>query len=31
MDEILGNKNLVESLKKGSKDAKLRKGVFVDV
>jgi hypothetical protein len=31
MDEILGNKNLVESMRKGSKDAKLRKGVFVDV
>ena len=31
MDEILGNTNLVESLRKGSKDAKLRKGVFVDV
>jgi len=31
MDEILGNKNLVASLKKGSKDAKLRKGIFVDV
>ncbi len=31
MDEILGNKDLVESLRKGSKDAKLRKGVFVDV
>ncbi len=30
MDEILGNKDLVESLRKGSKDAKLRKGVFVD-
>lgn len=26
MDEILGNKDLVESLRKGSKDAKLRKG-----
>ncbi len=31
MDEILGNKNLVEALTKGSKDAKLRKGFFVDV
>ncbi len=31
MDEILGNKGLVESLRKGSKDAKLSKGVFVDV
>jgi hypothetical protein len=31
MDEILGNKNLLESLKKGSLDAKERKGVFVDV
>ncbi len=31
MDEILGNKNLVESLRQGSKDVKLRKGVFVDV
>jgi hypothetical protein len=30
MDEILGNKNLVESLRKGAKDAKLRKGAFVD-
>ena len=31
MDEILRNSKLVESLKKGSKDARLRKGVFVDV
>lgn len=31
MDEILGNTNLLESLANGSKDAKLRKGVFVDV
>lgn len=31
MDEIFGNKNLVESLKSGSNDAKMRKGVFVDV
>ena len=31
MDEIRGNKNLVESLRKGSKNAKLRKGAFVDV
>lgn len=31
MDEILGNKNLVESMRKGSKYAKLIKGVFVDV
>jgi hypothetical protein len=31
MDEILGNINLVESLRNGSKDAKLRKGAFVDV
>jgi hypothetical protein len=31
MDEILGKKNLVESMRKGSKDAKLRKGVLVDV
>ena len=31
MDEILGNKDLVEFLRKGSKDVKLRKGVFVDV
>ena len=31
MDEILGNKNLLESMRKGSKDAKLRKGVLVDV
>lgn len=31
MDEIIGNKNLVESMRKGSKDAKLRKGVLVDV
>jgi len=30
-DEILANKNLVESLRKGSVDAKLRKGAFVDV
>jgi len=30
-DEILANKNLVESLRKGSEDAKLRKGAFVDV
>ncbi len=31
MDEILENKDLVEFLRKGSKDVKLRKGVFVDV
>jgi hypothetical protein len=31
MDEILGNKNLVESLRQSSKDAKLKKGAFVDV
>lgn len=31
MDEILGNINLLELLKKGSLDAKERKGVFVDV
>ena len=31
MDEIVGNENLVKSLKQGSRDAKLRKGVFVDV
>ncbi len=31
MDEILGNENLVESLKKASNEAKLRKGAFVDV
>lgn len=31
MDEILGNKNLEESLRKGSLDAKQKKGVFVDV
>ena len=31
MDEILGNTNLLKSLANGSKDAKLRKGVFVDV
>lgn len=31
MDEIIGNKNLVETLGKGSWDAKLGKGAFVDV
>jgi hypothetical protein len=31
VDEILGNTNLLESLANGSNDAKLRKGVFVDV
>ena len=31
MDEILENKDLVEFLRKGSKDVKIRKGVFVDV
>lgn len=31
MDEILGNKNLVKALKKGSRDAKQKKGGFVDV
>jgi hypothetical protein len=31
MDEILGNKNLAESLRKGSEDVKLSKGAFVDV
>ena len=31
MDEIMGNENLVKSLKQGTRDAKLRKGVFVDV
>ena len=31
MNEIIGNKNLVESLRNGSEDAKLSKGVFVDV
>lgn len=31
MDEILGSKNLEVSLRKGSLDAKQRKGVFVDV
>ena len=31
MDEILGKKNLVASLRKGSMDAKLKKGAFVDV
>lgn len=31
MDEIIGNKNLVETLGKGSRDAKLGKGAFVDV
>ncbi len=31
MDEILGNSSLVKSLKQGSKDAKLKKGAFVDV
>lgn len=31
MDEIVSNENLVESLKKASREAKLRKGAFVDV
>ena len=31
MDEIIGNKTLLESLKQGSLDAKLNKGSFVDV
>ena len=31
MDEILGNKILVNSLKQGSNDAKLKNGKFVDV
>jgi len=31
MDEILGNKILIKSLKQGSSDAKLKKGTFVDV
>ena len=31
MDEIVGNKILIKSLKQGSKDAKLKKGTFVDV
>ncbi len=31
MDEIVGNKALLESLKQGSIDAKLNKGSFVDV
>lgn len=31
MDAILANKDLVKSLKKSSKEARLRKGVFVDV
>ena len=31
MDEIIGNRSLVEELKQGSKDAKLKKGSFVDV
>ena len=31
MDEIFGNKFLIKSLKQGSKDAKLKKGTFVDV
>jgi len=31
MDEILGNNILLNSLKQGSKDAKLQKGKFVDV
>ncbi|MCD4754338.1 MAG: CopG family transcriptional regulator [Deltaproteobacteria bacterium] len=31
MDEMLGNKILIKSLKQGSSDAKLKKGTFVDV
>ena len=31
MDEIIGNKALLESLKQGSNDARLNKGSFVDV
>ncbi|MCK5680050.1 CopG family transcriptional regulator [bacterium] len=31
MDEIIGNKTLLESLEQGSLDAKLNKGSFVDV
>ena len=31
MDEIVGNKTLLESLKQGCIDAKLQKGSFVDV
>lgn len=31
MDEIRGNKILVDSLKQGSVDAKLKNGKFVDV
>jgi hypothetical protein len=31
MDEILGKKILVNSLKQGSNDAKLKKGKFVDL
>jgi hypothetical protein len=31
MDDILGNMDLIKSLKQGSKDAQLGKGVFVDV
>jgi len=31
MDEILGNSSLVKALKQGSKDAKQKKGTFVDV
>ncbi len=31
MDEILGNSSLVNALKQGSKDARQKKGDFVDV
>jgi hypothetical protein len=31
MDEIIGNQRLITSLRKGSKDAKQRKGSFIDV
>ena len=31
MDEIFGNQRLITSLRKGSKDAKQRKGSFIDV
>ena len=31
MDEILGNTKLISALREGSKDAKQRKGSFVDV
>jgi hypothetical protein len=31
MDEIIGNKKLIETLRSGSNDVKQKKGTFVDV